>query len=295
MNIVHRSDRLRSSGLVALIFDLDGTIADTEEIHRLAFNAAFAEHGLSWEWSPAEYARLLSVSGGRERILYYARQSPPAAADETPLTEFARRLHGLKSLLYARMLADRGAPLRPGVSRLLHEARRCGIRLAIASSTSLANVRAVFDRNLPGDCAHWFDVLATCDEVEEKKPSPAVYRYVLDCTGWDAHRCVALEDTPNGNRAALDAGLATVITTHAFTRRDDFAGASLVVSDLGEPERPCEVFGGDAQGADYVDVALLDRIVSQVEAHKAGGAVKARSPAVARGCAAAVARATSTG
>ncbi|MGH2669334.1 MAG: HAD-IA family hydrolase, partial [bacterium] len=224
-----------------------------------------------------------------------ARQSVPPPSHGAQLVELARRLHTVKSLLYARMLADRGVPLRPGVLRLLDEARCSGVRLAIASSTSLANVRAVFDGNLPGDWADWFDIVATCDVVEAKKPSPAVYRYVLEHTGWSAGECVAIEDTPNGNRAALDAGLATVITTHAFTRDSDFDGASLVVDGLGEPDRPFEISAGDAYGCDHLDVGLLGRIVSAAMARGPGHVTSARPPATRCGRVISVAGATSTG
>ncbi len=295
MSIVHQGTERPVSRLNALIFDLDGTIADTEDVHRIAFNQAFAEQGLSWAWSPAEYARLLSISGGRERILYYAQRVLTPTALVTPTADLARKLHETKSALYGRMLAERDLPLRAGVLRLLREARSHGIRLAIASSTSLANVRAVFDRNLPGDWASWFDVLATRDEVEEKKPSPAVYRHVLGRTGWAPERCVAIEDTANGNRAALAAGLATVITTHAYTRNGDFTGASLVVDDLGEPDRPFEIMAGDAHGAGYVDIALLESIVSPVGAGVAGRAEVSRCAAASCARAAPARRATSTG
>jgi len=283
------------SALRALIFDLDGTIADTEEVHRRAFNQAFAEHGLPWAWSQAEYAGLLSISGGRERTLQYARQSVPPPFHGAQLIELARKLHSAKSALYARMLAERGVPLRPGVLRLLNEARCSGIRLAIASSTSPANVRAACDGSLPGDWADWFDIVATCDVVEAKKPSAAVYRYVLEHTGWRAGECVAIEDTPNGNRAALGAGLATVITTHAFTHDGDFDGASLVVDGLGGPDRPFEVIAGNAYGCDHLHVGLLSRIVSAAKACGPGHVTLARPPATRGGRVVSVAGATSTG
>ena len=193
------------------------------------------------------------------------------------------------------MLADRRVALRPGVLRLLNEARCRGISLAIASSTSLANVRAVVDGNLPGDWANWFDIVATCDVVEAKKPSPAVYRYVLEHTGWRVGECVAIEDTPNGNRAALGAGLATVITTHAFTRDGDFDGASLVVNGLGDPDRPFEVIAGDAYGCDHLDVGLLGRIVSAARACGPGHVTAARPPATRCDRVVSVTEATSTG
>jgi len=295
MNRVRRGEMPGRSALRALIFDLDGTIADTEEVHRRAFNQAFAEHGLPWAWSQAEYAGLLSISGRPRQDLAVCAAVGTAAVPWSTAHRAARKLHSAKSALYARMLAERGVPLRPGVLRLLNEARCSGIRLAIASSTSPANVRAACDGSLPGDWADWFDIVATCDVVEAKKPSAAVYRYVLEHTGWRAGECVAIEDTPNGNRAALGAGLATVITTHAFTHDGDFDGASLVVDGLGDPDRPFEVIAGNAYGCDHLDVGLLSRIVSAAKACGPGHVTLARPPATRGGRVVSVAGATSTG
>lgn len=246
--------------LQAVIFDVDGTLADTEEVHRLAFNITFSQFGLDWEWSKPLYAQLLAISGGRERIQHYAERYRPGDIPAVHIYERVRELHRVKTEHYARMLVEGHVRLRPGVGRLLEELRSAALRMSIATSTQLSNVRTLLDHNLPAGWESWFEVIASCDIIEQKKPSPAVYDYVLDRMDLDPEHCLAIEDTQNGNRAALAAGVPTLITAHEFTRNHDFTGASLVLSDLGEPDDPFQVIRGDAGGARYVDLDMLRRL-----------------------------------
>lgn len=229
------------NALQGLIFDVDGTLANTEEVHRLAFNATFEQNGLDWHWDTALYADLLAISGGRERMLAYARSrrlQPPAGED---LQHYCQRLHADKTARYQRMLDEGRLALRPGVRRLIDEARDARLKLALATSTSRANVTRLLDGLLPPEWPQWFDAFVGSEDVPEKKPSGAVYREALRRLSLPASACVAIEDTVNGLRAAREAGLKTVITTQPFTEGRFFPGASLVVDQLGEPDRPCRV------------------------------------------------------
>lgn len=253
--------------LKALIFDVDGTLADTEETHRVAFNAAFAEFGLDWDWSRAQYAQLLAISGGRERMQAYAESLGGRFERPDNLPEFIRSMHRYKTARYAEMLREGRIRLRPGVLRLITEARAEGLRLAIATSSAYSNVKTLLDANLPDGWAGWFDVIAACDDVETKKPSPAVYNYALLKLGLEAEDCIALEDTPNGCRAAAAAGLTTVITTHYLTEGHDFRDADLVVDQLGEPDTPCVTRRSTLGKVRVVDVPVLRALL---DAHSAG-------------------------
>ena len=243
--------------LKAVIFDMDGTLADTEESHRQAFNLAFEEGGCPLRWSRGEYQRLLAISGGRERILHCLRTR---GGELARLNEEAAALHRRKSELYAEKLEKEALGLRPGIRRLLLECHREGILLAIATSSSRKNVETLLSGAFEGGGLALFASIMTSDVVEEKKPSPAVYQAALAELEARPQDCLAVEDTKNGNAAALAAGVKTIITCHALTLDDDFSGAALVLDQLGEPGKPFKRLGGDAPAAGYVDLALLRTI-----------------------------------
>lgn len=261
--------------LTTVIFDMDGTLADTEEVHRQAFNLAFDDFNLDWHWSRTEYEELLVISGGRERMRQYALdcehfKMPP------DLDEYIAGIHKLKTNHYAHMLIEGHVKLRPGVRRIIDECREAGFRLAIATSSQLTNVDTLLDNNLPSDWRSWFEIVASCDIVEAKKPSPAVYQYVMEQMGVSPEECLALEDTRNGFLSGQAAGIQTVITTHYYTNNNDFTGAPLVVDTLGESDEVFEVSGGDADLLEYiaendiscVSVELFRQIVSDTQFHE---------------------------
>ena len=247
--------------LKAIIFDVDGTLANTEETHRQAFNIAFRDFDLGYEWSPREYAGLLSISGGRERIYAYLKAHSIELKGDLNLREFALRIHKRKSEIYREKLIAGHIGLRSGVLRLLNEANQQGIRLGIATCTSKFNVETLLQNALGQDALARFDTIVTSDIVPDKKPSPVAYQYALADLGLTPVDCIAIEDTPNGNRSARACGLKTVITTHTFTIDNNFNDASLVLDQLGEPGQPFSIITGNAYGKSYVDVALLKKIL----------------------------------
>ena len=120
----------------ALLFDVDGTLADTErDGHRVAFNRAFAEAGLDWVWDVPLYGELLAVTGGKERIRHYVERYRPDYRPPADFDDLIVRLHAAKTRHFTALVAEGGIPLRPGVRRLLDEARRARVRLAIATTT----------------------------------------------------------------------------------------------------------------------------------------------------------------
>jgi len=218
--------------LKALIFDLDGTLADTEETHRQAFNAAFIEFGLWWDWSPPLYARLLAISGGKERLRHYIGTLGVPAAERARLLQTVPALHETKTRIYTGLVVRGQRPFRPGVLPLLRAARAAGLRLAIASTTTSANVAALLQANLGAASDIGFEVIACGDQVKEKKPAPDIYRLALASLRLSPESCIAFEDSLNGLRASKAAGLVTVVTPSGWTVEQDLSAADLVLPSL---------------------------------------------------------------
>lgn len=250
--------------LKALLFDVDGTLADTErDGHRVAFNKAFQEAGLDWNWTVAVYADLLTVTGGKERIRYFLQKYLPDFQPDDGVAEFAARLHKRKTHFYLQMLQAGEIPLRSGVERLLQEARAAGLRLGIATTTTPENVTYLLEATLGKESLQWFDCIAAGDIVPAKKPAPDIYQYALQQMQLTAEECLALEDSDNGIRSSCAADLKTVVTVNAYTQDQDFSQAVLVLDQFGEPEQPFQVLSGDAGEHTYTTVALLQQVFKQ--------------------------------
>jgi HAD superfamily hydrolase (TIGR01509 family) len=218
----------------ALIFDVDGTLADTEEAHRIAFNSAFEQHRLGWTWDRTEYRQLLEIAGGKERIAAYIDSLPVSASERRNLLARVPELHADKTRLYGEVVNAGGVPLRDGVERLLNEALEQGCHLAIASTTTAANINALLNATLGPRGLDLFAVIACGDQVRAKKPAPDIYRLALDTLGLPPEQALAVEDSAHGLRAATAAGLWTLVTPTFWTQDGDFRAAGLLLPDLGE-------------------------------------------------------------
>jgi len=222
--------------LNALIFDVDGTLADTESVHLEAFNHAFRQEGLDWHWSIEQYTQLLEISGGKERMLHHWRTVEPdmKEVDAGALADTINRLHEIKTAYYENAVNSGAVTLRSGVLALMSEARAQGLQLAIATTTSPVNIAALMRTAIGPDWRTHFLAIGDASNAPIKKPNPQVYMKVLADLGMRAADCVAFEDSSNGLRAATAAGLDTVITPNSFTAHHDFKGALRVVPNLSE-------------------------------------------------------------
>ena len=218
----------------AIIFDVDGTLADTEEAHRISFNKAFAENQLDWNWDVALYGKLLRVTGGKERIKSYVENYRSDFQKPQDYEGFVKTLHQIKTRHYTALLNEGRIPLRPNIKRLIAESRQAGLRLAIATTTSPENVFALLQHGLGVNGESFFEVIGCGDIVPQKKPAPDIYDWVLQRLNLPPADCIALEDSENGLHSSLAAGVKTFVTTNDYTREQNFTGASAVFSDLSD-------------------------------------------------------------
>ncbi len=244
--------------LAALLFDFDGTIAETERLgHRVAYNAAFAQLGLDWNWDAELYGQLLSIAGGKERMAYYLEHHRPHErhADRAALIA---AVHERKQQIF-RPLAS-SIPLRPGVRRLVLEAKAAGLRVAIATTAAPDGVAALFAGDSELRAA--FDLIAGGDVVPAKKPAPDIYRYAIKRLNVTPDVCLAVEDTAIGLQSARAAGVATLVTVSEYSRGEDFSGAAAVLSDLGEPGAPAHTLAGPPPPHGLADVAYARELIA---------------------------------
>ena len=220
--------------LKALIFDVDGTLADTEMAHLAAFNHAFAEVGLDWHWDVPLYTQLLEVSGGKERIHAYwkSRGDMPKEVGHGGITQTIAHLHEIKTAAYEQAVQSGQVQMRPGVLPLMRSAIDAGLHLAIATTTSPVNITHLLKQCIGPDWTTYFSVIEDASTAPRKKPDPSVYLQTLQRLNLPASACIAIEDSSNGLRAATAAGLATLITPNAFTAHHNFEGALRILPNL---------------------------------------------------------------
>ncbi len=247
--------------LKALLFDVDGTLSDTErDGHRVAFNQAFEEYGIDWHWSIETYGELLAVTGGKERMRFYADKFLDKNAWPDNLDELIPELHKAKTRHYTKLLSTGAIPLRPGVERLINEARQQNFRLAIVTTTTPENVTALLTHTLGAESIDWFEVIAAGDIVPAKKPASDIYDYTLKTMDLTADQCIAFEDSANGIKSSHGANLKTIITINDYTKDHDFTGACIVLDQMGEPDSPFNVIAGEANGAHYLNCETVIKL-----------------------------------
>lgn len=246
----------------AILFDVDGTLAETEEAHRRAFNQAFQDFDLPWSWSSELYGRLLAVTGGKERISHFI-----AAYGANPVLDGATiaDLHRHKTSLYEREVFEGGLVLRDGVERLIRSAADAGVQVGVATTTTKANVDALLTATLGPAWERMVPVVAAGDMVKAKKPAPDIYELALarlDCAGEEV---VAIEDSRNGLLSAVGAGVRVLVTPSSYTAGEDFIQAVAVVDRLGDPGVPSRVLSGPPLLEDFVDLAYLGAVLGAGE------------------------------
>ena len=213
----------------AVIFGAIGVIAETSDLQRQAFNLAFAEAGLEWNWDAATYRRLLSINGAQTRLRAY-RDEKASRSDVTDAV--IATLHERKTQHYAALTAGGSLKPRRGVAELIRACRDADVRVAFCTSTSVENVNAI--KAALGDALDFgaFASITTIEKIDAVKPAPDAYLHCLSRLGLAAHEVIAIEDTPVSMASAIAAGIAVVATPGAMTGDQDFSGAAMKVDDL---------------------------------------------------------------
>lgn len=260
--------------LKALLFDVDGTLADTElHGHLPAYNRAFRDLELDWQWSRNLYRDLLAVPSGRERIAHYVDQYKPdlgkhGDAAQADRAEWVKTVHQHKSHCFRQRLQEGQVPLRDGVDRLMTQAHEAGVLIAIVTNASSATLQPFLEHALGARLRSYIHTVISGEQVEHKKPAPDLYLRALEaveCRPWE---CTAIEDSAMGLESAYAAGVPAVVTVNDDTHGGSLAHAALVVDSLGEPDKPVRVINSPGFELDYVDMKVLQRLQSDY----AGGA-----------------------
>ncbi|MCF6304529.1 MAG: HAD hydrolase-like protein [Rhodobacteraceae bacterium] len=246
-------------GLQALIFDVDGTLAETAEIHRAAFNQAFEEFNTGWCWNRATYSYLMHMPKDADMLEAYNAISTSKNLQHTLLPDMLGQIALRKKQVYLSMLAGGAAYLRPGVCRLMDEARRDGVALGIVSTRSRIEFEILVTNTLGFDALGMFDTIRTSEDCQQN--ALTAYRYVIADLAINPAKSVAIDDTESGIRHAVICGLKTIATPGIYTSSGRFDAAEIVVSDLGQPAEPFDVILGNAHGTGYITSGFLQQMV----------------------------------
>lgn len=252
----------------ALIFDCDGVLADTErDGHLVAFNKTFEHFNLPVRWSVEDYAERLKIGGGKERLKSLLNDEFVTNAqlpnNSASLDEEVAKWHKYKTSIYTELVQQGVLPARPGIKRIVTEAKNAGWVLAVASTSHENSVRAVLEHAVGKELASNFTIFAG-DIVPKKKPAPDIYLLAIEKLGLNPDEVIVVEDSSNGLRAAIAAGLKTVVTISSYTAEEDFTGASIVVSSLGDKNGEKVIIVNNPSGFeinDEIRISDLDQIL----------------------------------
>jgi len=249
--------------LSAVFFDVDGTIVETEDFHRRSFNESFKEFNLNWYWDEAIYKELINIGAGKERIRHYISRAWPEMLDYKNLEKYIDSIHKTKNEIYDDYIIDSKIQPRPGVLRLIYELKKKKIRIALISSNSEVNLINLFEKGLKIVHKSIFDLIAHGECTRQKRPSPEIYEWALEKLRLPPQACIAIEDSPRGLESAINAKIDVLVTPSFLTVNEDFKDAKLIVSDLGEDDKPFKTIDGNNFGYDLVTFDLLQNLINR--------------------------------
>ena len=214
----------------ACIFDVDGTIAETEGIHLQAFNEAFKEFKVAWNWSKPTYKALLEIAGSENRIRYFNLKTKSNFSND-----LIRELVKQKTKIYQEKLLSKSFYVRPGVLELVDALKKSKIKIGVATSTSMDNAMKLFSLIWGNEAQNLFSVISTPKLNVNNKPAPDLYNIALQDLKVRPENVVAIEDSKIGLKSTKAASISTILAPSEFTRGDNFSDADLIVENLLDP------------------------------------------------------------
>ncbi|MEO1640631.1 MAG: HAD-IA family hydrolase [Pseudomonadota bacterium] len=206
----------------AVIFGSIGTLAETSDLQRRAYNLAFVAEGLDWYWDAHTYAGLLTSSGGTERIAEFGE----LFGEDVD----AAKIHDVKVAQFKRLLNDEVLAPRDGVTQLIAAAKSNGVDLAFATTTSADQMGAVLDAMNGAVRPDDFAFVGDRSQVTAEKPDPEIYSTALSTLGVRPDEAIAIEDSPTGAQAALAAGVTTFVTPGAMHLTHQFPAGAIMLT-----------------------------------------------------------------
>lgn len=245
----------------ALIFNADGTISETDEIHRRAFNLAFQDFRLGWHWSHSVYSRLTNAMTSQAKLQMFVQFYRPEEAFKIDDGGYLKSLIERKNEHYLEMIEGGAARLRPGVSRLIKEAKVSGVKLGIVSFSGRRNFECILQNHFGIGALSLFDAITTAEDVADSEHSMmrarSIYSHTLAKLGVPGQKCFSVESKEPGAEAASSLGINVVATPGLYTSSNRFNAADLVLSDLGHPAAPFQIIRGRAGAYHFVSIDAL--------------------------------------
>jgi HAD superfamily hydrolase (TIGR01509 family) len=208
----------------AVLFGSIGSVVETSEVQRAAFNEAFKRHHLTWNWSREEYQQLLLQSGGRHRIEIYAK-SRGENVD-------AAGIHRTKSEIFQRAIREGSMQPRPGVADLIQYAKERDLKVGLVTTTSRSNIDALLSSVAKLIDAQHFDTIVDITQAAAPKPSPSCYKVAMQHLGEAPESCIAIEDNVDGVAAAKAVGLICIAFPGNNTADHDYVDADFCTHGL---------------------------------------------------------------